>query len=286
MENNKPLDIVVLYSAGHLGSAIILNKILSMPCYRVVGVIKASPLSFSRQGLKKLKNNLKKTGWRFAWLLLWQRTIQAFGFLITLAFPFLRKRIQPAWKIASDLNIPLLKCTNINNPDGQAFIRELKPDLLVSAYFNQILKPDTIAIPTRGVLNVHPGWLPAYKGAMAYFWVFLGGEEKAGVSLHWIDAGIDTGALIARKSFQLKPQMTQDQVLKITAVVGAKLLERTGKQLVKNQQPPEIEIDDKEEDQYYPMPGEAAFNDYFKKRRFFRIRDSLGFLIAKKNKSA
>ena len=282
MSEPNPLVVVVLYSAGHLGSAIILNKMLKMPCYRVVGVIKASPLAFSKQGFKKIKIHLKKIGWQFAWLLLWQRMVQGFAYLITLALPFLRRRIQPAWKIALDNHIPLLKSSNINDKVSQAFIQQLKPDLMISAYFNQILKPEVIAIPQKGILNVHPGWLPAYKGAMAYFWVFLGDSDRAGVSLHWIDAGIDTGALIARKSFELKAKMTQDNVLTLTAVIGAGLLQRAGNKLQQNELLKAIDIKPEEKDQYYPMPGEKDFDLYFSQRRFFSIRDSLGFLLKKR----
>jgi len=63
------LNVVVLYSAGHLGSSMILNRLLAMPEYKVVGVVKAKPVQFSSQGLKKLRTHLIKTGWRFAWLM-------------------------------------------------------------------------------------------------------------------------------------------------------------------------------------------------------------------------
>ena len=87
---------------------------------------------------------------------------------------------------------------DINHPTVINLIQDLKPDIIVSAYFNQIIKEPVIDLPKFGILNIHPGWLPAYRGAMAYFWVLKNGSEKAGVSIHWIDKGIDTGELVSR----------------------------------------------------------------------------------------
>lgn len=82
-----------------------------------------------------------------------------------------------------------------------------------------------------GVLNIHPGWLPAYRGAMAYFWVLHNGGECGGVSVHWIDEGIDTGEILERRSFPIAEHATQETVLMLTAVIGARLLRRVIRRL-------------------------------------------------------
>ncbi|WP_041280530.1 hypothetical protein [Desulfosudis oleivorans] len=66
-DSQDPLRVIVLYSAGHLGSTMILNRLLTMPAYDVVGVIKAQPIAFSFTGIRKIRKHLKKVGWRFAW---------------------------------------------------------------------------------------------------------------------------------------------------------------------------------------------------------------------------
>ena len=83
-------------------------------------------------------------------------------------------------------------------------MRQCQPDVLVSAYFSQILKSEIIQLPRFGVLNIHPGWLPAYRGAMAYFWVLHNGSDPGGVSVHWIDEGIDTGEILERRFFRIR----------------------------------------------------------------------------------
>jgi folate-dependent phosphoribosylglycinamide formyltransferase PurN len=283
-EKRKVLEVVVLYSAGHLGSTLILNRLLKMPEYRVVGVVKTQALPFSRAGAVKLKKHLEKIGWRFAWLLFWQRLVQGFFYLLTFSLIRSKRRVQPAWKLALENDIPVLRCRSINNEKAICFIKGLSPDLILSAYFPQILKKPVICLPKLGVLNVHPGWLPAYKGAMTYLWVLRHGREKAGVTLHWIDEGIDTGEIIARQSFKLIPGMTQQNVLVETAVVGAELLKKVGEKLGQGDAIGSIIPDETEEDQYYPMPGEDEFQAYFSRRRFFRIRDLFASIRKGKNK--
>lgn len=278
MKPVKPLRTVLLYSAGHLGSASILNNLMEYPEFEIVGIVKAKTIPMSRKGADKLRKHLRKVGWRFGWLLLWQQILQGVGFALTSVIPFLKNRLSPAWILARTHNIPVLFCRNINSKRSVSFIREHEPDVIISAYFNQILKSTVISIPKQGVLNVHPGWLPAYRGAMCYFWVLKNGEEKAGVSVHWIDEGIDTGEVLARKSFLIRKGDTQLQVLIRTAEIGARLLKLIGRRLQHGKQVkplPEPETPPA----YYPMPGSTDFDNYFRGRRFFRIRNLFSFLF-------
>ena len=84
-----------------------------------------------------------------------------------------------------------------NSESGRDALRALAPDLIVSIRYRRILKSDAIAIPRLGVLNLHSGVLPDYKGVMATFWAMLNNEAEIGATLHRIvDSGIDTGPVI------------------------------------------------------------------------------------------
>ena len=257
----------------------IMNRLVEMQEIDVVGVIKAQPLSFSRQGKSRIRRHLKKVGWRFAWLLFFQRVVQGLGYGLSLLMPARRKRLRPAWKIARERDIPVFRTRDINSAEATGFLHRCQPDLLVSAYFSQILKPGVIRIPRHGVLNVHPGWLPAYRGAMAYFWVLHNRSDSGGVSVHWIDEGIDTGEILERRAFPIAAKATQETVLTFTAVIGARLLRRVILRL-QNGQPAGVTTSDSVEnpENYYPMPGSSEFASYFRERRFFRIRDVLGLI--------
>ncbi len=280
----KPFRTLVLYSAGHLGSAVILNQLISSPEYEVVGVARAKAVTFSRKGLKRLRKHLISIGWRFGWLLLWQQLIQTLSYLFTGLFRGERQGLKPTWRLALSHNLPVFQCEDINSKEALDFICRLQPDIIISAYFTQILKKDIIELPNIGILNVHPGWLPAYKGAMAYFWVLKNGGDQAGVTVHWIDEGIDTGTILRRHAFEITPGMTQQNVLEQTAIIGAELLTDIGHELATQGKATPAPLDEQEPDQYYPMPGSEAFDSYFKQRRFFRIRDIFHLIQQRKRR--
>jgi methionyl-tRNA formyltransferase len=99
-------------------------------------------------------------------------------------------RASSTLKNARDLPAP-------NSVDGLALLRASDPDLFVSIRYRRILKDAAIAIPRHGVLNLHSGILPDYRGVMATFWAMLHGEAEIGSTLHRIvDSGIDTGPVI------------------------------------------------------------------------------------------
>lgn len=276
----EPLRVVLLYSAGHLGSAIVLNMLYQMPEVRIVGVVRAEPAAAT---LRKAWQQFSKVGWRFAWLMMWQRVMQFVAFYVVA--PLVKKdHLMAAWQFAHKHGIPSLKSKNINDARSLAFLESLQPDMIVSAYFSQILRKSVLDVPKKGALNIHPGLLPDYKGAMNYFWALKNGEDRAGVSVHWMDEGIDTGALLARKSFVLKPKATQQQVLATTAFAGGRLLQRVIRKVAAGETVAALPAL-AHTGAYYPMPGAAEFKDYFARRRFFRIRDTLQLALKRVKKN-
>jgi len=84
-----------------------------------------------------------------------------------------------------------------NSADGLATLRAVAPDVIVSIRYRRILRDAAIAVPRHGVLNLHSGILPDYKGVMATFWAMLHREAQIGATLHRIvDSGIDTGPVL------------------------------------------------------------------------------------------
>ena len=64
-----------------------MNRLVEMPEIEIVGVVKAQPLSLSRQGKSRIRRHLQKVGWRFAWLLFFQRIVQGLGYGLSLLLP-------------------------------------------------------------------------------------------------------------------------------------------------------------------------------------------------------
>jgi hypothetical protein len=89
---------------------------------------------------------------------------------------------------------------HINHPDVVKLARELKPDL-ICVFGTSLIRGELLKEGRFGIINLHGGLSPEYRGADCTFWALYNGEpEKIGCTLHYIDAGIDTGRLIAHIS--------------------------------------------------------------------------------------
>ena len=100
--------------------------------------------------------------------------------------------------LAKKTNHPIELLAKPNSKLGLAQVNDYAPDLIISIRFRKYLKETLIAIPKHGVINLHSGRLPEYRGAMATFWSMLNGEKEIGSVVHYIsDSGVDTGDIIS-----------------------------------------------------------------------------------------
>ena len=95
----------------------------------------------------------------------------------------------------------------LRKPDIVKQIRDLGPEIIITAFWAYLLKPDIIEIPKHGCVNFHPAYLPKNRGWHANVWPILDGSP-AGVTLHYIDAGADTGDIIAQRCISVEPEDT------------------------------------------------------------------------------
>lgn len=86
-------------------------------------------------------------------------------------------------------------------------IRAWRPQIIVGAFWGYILKPDVIDIPPGGCINMHPGYLPYNRGMNPNVWPIVE-RTPAGVTIHYLDPGIDTGDIIARREVPVLPTDT------------------------------------------------------------------------------
>lgn len=102
---------------------------------------------------------------------------------------------------------PAVALSSPNSSQGLRVLEDLQPDLIISIRYRRILREDAIAIPRLGVINLHSGILPDYRGVMATFWAMLAGEKEIGTTLHRIvDSGIDTGPVIGIRRRATRPE--------------------------------------------------------------------------------
>jgi methionyl-tRNA formyltransferase len=105
------------------------------------------------------------------------------------------------------LTEPMRRLNDPSSPSGIKLLKSADPDLIVSIRYGRILRQSAIDIPHLGVLNLHSGKLPQYRGVMATFRALLAGDAKLFSTLHWIDdETIDTGRIISIQGVPTEPR--------------------------------------------------------------------------------
>lgn len=99
-------------------------------------------------------------------------------------------------ELAQAKGIPVLRPATVNAPESLAEIAAFAAELHVSMSYDQILREAVLAVPPRGTLNCHAGALPFYRGRNPLTWALINGETEFGVTVHWVDLGIDTGDIV------------------------------------------------------------------------------------------
>jgi methionyl-tRNA formyltransferase len=105
-----------------------------------------------------------------------------------------------------------------------AELRALSPDLGVAVAYGRILKPDVLAVPRLGTLNVHFSLLPKFRGAAPVQWSLARGETRTGVTLFWLDEGMDTGPILLQKATDVGPDEAAPELLARLTALGVDLL--------------------------------------------------------------
>ncbi len=143
----------------------------------------------------------------------------------------------------------------INDPLFLNQIRGLKLDLIVSVSYRQILKREILGIPRAGAVNLHPSYLPKYRGKNPLNWVLINGEKETGVTVHYINEGIDTGGILARKKIKISQSDTADSLQKKFVQAAPGLIERAIG-LIRNGRARPIPQNEKEASYYPPRTPE------------------------------
>ena len=134
---------------------------------------------------------------------------------------------QPVKTLALELGIPFIQPEKLRAPEAMAQLGAWAPDLIVVAAFGQILKPDVLDLPRFGCLNVHASLLPRWRGAAPINAAILHGDEETGVTIMKMDAGLDTGPMLAKRSIRLTHDDTAGSVTESLSHLGADLLIET-----------------------------------------------------------
>ncbi len=118
----------------------------------------------------------------------------------------------------------IIERSDLNSPDFHELIKQYDPDLFISIASPIIFKEKLINIPRLDTINVHNAPLPHYRGMLPNFWQLYHGEQEAGITIHRIETGIDTGAILAQESVPISPGDSLHNMIVKTKVLDVKMM--------------------------------------------------------------
>jgi len=134
-------------------------------------------------------------------------------------------------RMAVKHGIDLIKNRNINSAEFIVKVEAYDCDLFVSLSFNQIFKKQLIYLPPYSTINCHAGKLPFYRGRNILNWCLINDGKEFGITVHYIDEGIDTGDIILQRCFPITDQDTYATILDRAHIECANLLYSAVKQI-------------------------------------------------------
>lgn len=203
----EPMRIVVL----HLDSLCCLpamNALFEALGGRIVLLVSSDRFAGPRGFLRQLRRNVTRSGVRMTVALgfdIVALRISAF-FAPAMRLLVARRGRRPSgrWlspsELAAGVGASCCVVSDINATQALDRVRQVRPDLVVSFHFDQILRPAFLEAVRCPVVNVHPALLPAHRGPCPAFWTLAAQDERCGVTVHRIvDESIDTGPVLARR---------------------------------------------------------------------------------------
>lgn len=143
--------------------------------------------------------------------------------------PAHRLRLTPsAVKVAArDLGLEVFQPERLRAPEAVARLRQVPAELYVVAAYGQIISAQVLALPPRGILNVHASLLPRWRGASPVVAAILHGDRETGVTIMQMDEKLDHGPILRTRSTPIGERETAAALTERLAEIGAELLVET-----------------------------------------------------------
>jgi methionyl-tRNA formyltransferase len=153
-------------------------------------------------------------------------------------------------QVAEVYGINVIERSDLNNQSFHDSIKQYDPDLFISVASPVIFEEDLINIPNLDCINVHNAPLPKYRGMLPNFWQLYHGEKQAGITIHRINAGIDTGDIITQYYLPIEHDDSLNDLIIKTKKEDAKLIIK----VIEDFRNGKIE--------YHGMVGEGSYNSF------------------------
>lgn len=130
----------------------------------------------------------------------------------------------PVARAADEYALEVLQPGSLRDPSFLARLGELAPDVGVLVAFGRLVPPEVLALPPRGIVNVHPSLLPRYRGAAPIARAIAAGETETGVTILYLSEELDAGDIILQRAVPIAPEATTRTLTPHLAAGGAGLL--------------------------------------------------------------
>lgn len=127
-------------------------------------------------------------------------------------------------QLAKAYALNVIERSDLNSESFLSLIRQYNADLFISVASPVIFKEGLIRIPRLDCINIHSAPLPKYRGMLPNFWQLYHGEKEAGITIHKIDSGIDTGEIITQHYVPIEPDESLNDLIVKTKKEGAKIM--------------------------------------------------------------
>ena len=104
------------------------------------------------------------------------------------------------------------------------FIKELNPDMIITCAYGQILCEEILNIPKLGCFNLHGSLLPKYRGGAPIHYALLNGDEKTGITLMYMDKGMDSGDMIAKEEIKIEDNDNIESLTNKLSIIASKMI--------------------------------------------------------------
>ncbi len=128
--------------------------------------------------------------------------------------------------VASQLGIPVYTPESVNTPEWTERIRAMKPDVIFSFYYRNMIKEEILKMPRLGAFNIHGSLLPKYRGRVPINWAVLHGETETGATLHHMVKRADAGDIVDQEPVPIGPDDTAFDVFNKVTLAARAVLER------------------------------------------------------------
>lgn len=262
---------VVLVTRNHIGSTIFVNQLVNRGI-NIQAIVESHAILAKDNNLGNYIKRVRMMGAALSaqWLLVSLYTIFRISSSTVLSYFGCRQKILTIGQICKKNNIPIIKTKDINSEETISQIKSYQPDIIVCAYFNQILKKGICDIPKLKCVNIHLALSQSYRGLNSYFWVLANNESESGVTIHEVDDGIDTGKVIAQKRVKISDTDTAIGFFIKLSQIGGELFLSSLSDIEKGK----FSVNDTSGSQYYSTLTKEGYGELIKTgRKFFILSD-------------